>query len=249
MGDARGTGHRLSAMIPPRQTLSLWPTTMGVYQWEQAGAANPLLTRVFGALRATQSAQRGASADAPFFASDDDLLNRIQLPEWQALVRFIVDGVRDTAAAANAEAWSARGEAPALQLAIEGLWFQFSNRGAHHDIHTHGNCSWSGVYCVAVDDEEARTGHPVFGALNGVTRFYGPRFNALGGAHVDFGNAYLQQPHIDIPPRPGQLVVFPSWLPHQALPYEGETDRLIVSFNASVHAAEGGNRLHAYARG
>jgi hypothetical protein len=63
------------------------------------------------------------------------------------------------------------------------------------------------------------------------------------------GSAYLQQPHIDLAPRPGQLLVFPSWLAHQALPYEGSRERVIVSFNASVHAAQGSNQRHAYARG
>ena len=46
---------------------------------------------------------------------------------------------------------------------------------------------------------------------------------------------------------PGQLVVFPSWLPHQALPYDGAAERIVVSFNASVHAAAGSDRLHGYA--
>ena len=33
---------------------------------------------------------------------------------------------------------------------------------------------------------------------------------------------------------------------HQALPYDGLLDRLIVSFNASAHAAQGSDRLHRY---
>ncbi|OYX92632.1 MAG: hypothetical protein B7Y78_09925 [Caulobacter sp. 35-67-4] len=45
--------------------------------------------------------------------------------------------------------------------------------------------------------------------------------------------------------RCGTSSVFPSWLAHQALPYGGELDRIIISFNASMHAA-GGNRLHDY---
>ena len=89
----------------------------------------------------------------------------------------------------------------------------------------------------------------VCGALNGVTRFYGPHFGHLGGAHVDLGNAYLQPPQADAVPRPGQLLLFPSWLPHQALPYDGQAERVIVSFNASVHAAAGDDRLHGYAAG
>jgi hypothetical protein len=95
---------------------------------------------------------------------------------------------------------------------------------------------------VQVDDPETRVRHPVYGATNGITRFYGPPFAALGGAYVDIANAYLQSPHRDVEPVPGQLTIFPSWLARQALPYAGEADRIIISFNASVHAA----RLHDY---
>ena len=100
---------------------------------------------------------------------------------------------------------------------------------------------------MQVDADAQRNAHPVLGARNGITRFYGPHFNHLGGAHMDFGNAYLQSAHLDVAPLPGQLVVFPSWLPHQAMPYAGEADRIIVSFNASVHAAGGNDQLHGYA--
>ena len=221
----------------------LWPTPFGVHRLQDAAVLNPLLVRVFGALRATQQHARGESLGA-FFASDDDLLTRIQLPEWQGFLRFIVGSLRDTVKAANAGAWPQQGLD--LQVAIEGLWFQTSNRGAFHDVHTHGNCSWSGVYCVQVDAPEQRVSHPVYGAANGVTRFYGPPFTHLAGAHADLGNAYLQPPHIDVEPVPGQLLLFPSWLAHQALPYDGQAERVIVSFNASVHAAGGSDRLHRY---
>ena len=223
---------------------ALWPTPMGVHRHAQAEALNPLLVRIFGALRATQGHARGVAPGAAFFASDDDLLQRVQLPEWQGFVRFVVESLRDTVTQANRGAWPAQGLG--LRVAIEGLWFQTSNRGAFHEVHSHGNCSWSGVYCVQVDPPAARTAHAVYGAQNGVTRFYGPPFAQLGGAHVDLGNAYLQPPHVEVAPLPGQLVLFPSWLAHQALPYDGALDRVIVSFNASVHAAQGGDRLHAY---
>ena len=92
-----------------------------------------------------------------------------------------------------------------------------------------------------------RSRHPTLGPLNGVTRFYGPNFARLGGAHVDLGNAWLQPPHVDVPPVPGQLLLFPSSLAHQALPYDGRLERVIVSFNASVHARAGTDRQHGYA--
>lgn len=228
--------------MEPDPLLALWSTPLGVHHFTLAHDINPLLVRVFRALRA---GDERADPAAAFYASRDDLLQRIRLPEWGQLVRFTVDSLRQTVALANQGAWPEA--TPGLQIALRGIWFQIANRGAHHDVHTHGNCSWSGVYCVQADGAEPRAAHPLLGATNGVTRFYGPHFNHLGGAHMDFGNAYLQSAHLDIEPLPGQLVVFPSWLPHQAMPYDGEADRIIVSFNASVHAASGSDQLHGYA--
>jgi uncharacterized protein (TIGR02466 family) len=231
---------------------ALWPLPLAVHRHPQAESLNPLLARVLLALRASQRLARGEPERA-FFASDDDLLQRIQLPEWRGFVQWLVERLRDTVTQANAAAWPEawRAGGVPLAVAIDGLWFQTSRDGAFHDVHTHGNASWSGVYVVQVDAPEARRAHPVYGAGNGVTRFYGPHFAALAGAHVDLGNAWLQPPHVDVEPLPGQLVLFPSFLPHQALPYAGQQERLILSFNARVHHAggAGGDRLHGYAAG
>jgi hypothetical protein len=40
--------------------------------------------------------------------------------------------------------------------------------------------------------------------------------------------------------------VFPAFLPHKAMPYVGERDRIVVSFNAQIHAP-GGDQLYRYA--
>jgi hypothetical protein len=227
---------------------ALWPVPLGVHRHPDAEALNALLVRVFAALRATQRHARGEPERA-FFASDDDLLQRVKLPEWQGFVQWLLACLRDTVTAANAAAWPAgwRDGGVPLAVGIDAMWFQTSRGGAFHDVHTHGNASWSAVYVVQVDAPEARRRHPVYGAANGVTRFYGPPFQALGGAHVDLGNAYLQPPHVDVEPLPGQLVVFPAWLAHQALPYDGQAERVIVSFNARVSRARGSDRLHGFA--
>ena len=220
----------------------LWPTPIGIHRYADADTINPLLVAAFAQGRAAQERQRGEEP-GPFFASDDDLLHRVKIPEWQEFVRFLVHSLGETAKQANAQAWG--GRELQLKVGIEGMWFQCSRDGAFHDIHTHGNCSWSSAYIVQIDDTEQRAAHPVLGAANGVTRLYGPHFNSLGGAFVDVGNAYLQPPHQDIEPLPGQLLLFPSWLAHKAMPYDGEKERIIISFNASIHAA-GGDQLHGY---
>ncbi len=225
-----------------------WPVPLDTHHCDDAAHINETLARVFSAMRVTHEAQTQVNDDAlpikSFYASEDNLLERIQLPEFQTLIAFIAHSLQKTVMNANAGVWPAG--RMSLQLQLVGCWFQIQNGMAFHDVHTHGNCSWSGVYYVQCDGEAKRVEHPSLGSVNGVTRFYGPYTQWLGGAHVDIGNAYLQKNTIDIVPEPGKLVVFPSYLPHQAMPYEGEKDRIIVSFNAQIHAS-GGDQVFNYA--
>lgn len=217
-----------------------WPVPMGVHRFDRAAEVNPVLARVFAALRATDPAALPSS----FYASADDLLQRVDLPEFSALLQFVAASLQTTAQQANAGVWPAGRHG--LQLELIGVWFQIQNGASFHDIHTHGNCSWSGVYYVQIDPPEQRQRHPEFGALNGATRFYSPMFPLLGGAHIDMGNAFLQQATLDVTPHEGELVLFPAFLPHKAMPYAGERDRIIVSFNAQIRAP-GGDQLFRYA--
>ncbi len=210
---------------------------MALHRFERAAEVNPVLARVFSAMRAADAPEARA-----FYASADDLLERVDLPELRALVAFIAASLQVTAQQANAGVWPAGRHG--LQLELTGVWFQIQNGGSFHDIHTHGNCSWSGVYYVQIDPPERREAHPQHGTLNGATRFYSPLFPLLGGAYMDRGNAWLQQATMDFAPREGELVVFPAFLPHKALPYAGERDRIIVSFNARIRAPGGDQLFH-----
>lgn len=220
----------------------LWPTPIGLHGYAGAAKLNPVLVDAFAELRAAQQRQRGEQP-GPFFASDDDLLDHMKVGEWPDFIRFLVQSLNETTKKANGEAWA--GRALDLRVGFQGMWFQCSRDGAFHDVHTHGNCSWSAAYIVQIDEPEQRVSHPVYGAANGVTRLYGPHFTAMAGGFADVGNAYLQPPHLDIEPVPGRLLLFPSWLAHKAMPYGGEKERIIISFNASIHAAEG-DQMHGY---
>ncbi|PKO82964.1 MAG: hypothetical protein CVU17_10790 [Betaproteobacteria bacterium HGW-Betaproteobacteria-11] len=230
--------------LAPPAVLPLWPTLLSVsrYNNTQTAEMNDTLARVFRAMRASDSQADPAAA---FYASSDDLMARVQLPEFTFLFAFIAEALQQTVKAANANVWPPR---ISLKLEIVGAWFQIQNQGAFHDIHSHGNCSWSGVYYVQIDASEQRRQHAAFGELNGLTRFYGLYQNLLGGAYMDMGNAYLQHPHYDVVPEPGMLILFPSFLNHKAMPYEGEQDRIVVSFNAQIHGADG-DQLSPYAAG
>jgi uncharacterized protein (TIGR02466 family) len=207
-----------------------WPIPIDRRPFANAAQVNPVLARAFRAMRLGMAGDESSA----FFASPDDLLQRVELPEFRQLIEFIAASLQDTVKQANAQAWPAG--RMSLNMEMVGCWFQIQNGHAFHDVHTHGNCSWSGIYYVQIDALEKRAQH---GEHNGATRFYGPYSQFLGGAHMDSGNAYLQKSSLDIQPEEGRLVLFPSYLPHKAMPYVGEKDRIILSFNAQIHSSSG----------
>jgi len=218
---------------------SYWPVPIATHLCPDAANINPTLARVFRAMRATEALNNPDSQAVTqgFYASNDQLLKRVDLPEFKQLIQFFAHSLQQTVSAVNKDTWPK--EKISLQLEILGCWFQIQNGMAFHDVHTHGNCSWSGVYYVQIDRTEKRISHPAMGEQNGVTRFYGPYSQWQAGAHMDIGNAYLQKNTLDVEPEEGKLVLFPTYLPHKAMPYEGDQDRIIVSFNAQLHAVQG----------
>ncbi len=154
------------------------------------------------------------------------LFQSTQDPDLKALVGWISNCVRAAVSRANGD------EVPPskLQTQFTQSWFHITNSGGFHDAHTHGACSWCGIYYVAAGDagEVKAEGNNVAG--NGINRFYTPI--GSGGLVRDYGNRYLGRGYLDIQPTEGRLVIFPSYLLHSALPYMGDTDRVIVSFNS-----------------
>ena len=226
-------------MTTPQGVTWMWPVPILTRRLPDAPELNPSLLDLAARMRASEGA-----AEARAWASDDDVLTRFDDPALHGLAERISRGVAEVAQAANAAAW-AHARPQGLRVDLVGMWFQSSNRYSRHDVHNHGNCSWSGVYYVDVDDADQRTGHADLGEANGMTRLHAPHLDRLGGAHMDLGAAWMQDSHVDVSPEPGLLVVWPSWMLHQALPYDGAKDRVIVSFNASIHGA-GGDRTREF---
>jgi hypothetical protein len=212
----------------------LWGIPMLRKRFSQANTVNRVLIDLFEAHRTAND-----RSDTSVYASPDDLLIRYgNEASMERLFGFISESVHEVASAVNAPLWQ-RGPSHKMQISIVGAWFQIQNRRGTHEVHSHGNCSWCGVYYVQADPAVTRRAHPELGELNGVTRFYGPSLDWIGGAYMDAGNLYLQATTFDSEPEAGTLVLFPSHLKHAALPYEGEQDRIIVSFNAQIHGDQG----------
>ena len=129
--------------------------------------ATPLLRRSFSGHKEANAelvklfyAHREASGNTEnMFSSEDDILQRFDSKALQDVFAFISNGVFEIAQTMNAPIWKASG-ASKLQMQIVGAWFQIQNQYGFHDIHNHGNCSWSGVYYVQIDKLEKRNAHP-----------------------------------------------------------------------------------------
>ena len=109
-------------------------------------------------------------------------------------------------------------------------WFHVTRSGGYQSIHYHPGASWSGIYAVQTGDRVDDRPE------SGQVKFYDPRGAVF--MHVDPGNERLEPRYtatpVYLPHQAGQLVIFPSWLMHEVLPYMGEAERIVVAFNAWI---------------
>ncbi len=212
----------------------LWPVSILTRKFGKYQKINPELIRYFESYRTAHPGSGG-----PVYASPDNFSANTNNEALQSLQTFIMDSVFEIASAVNGPYWTQK---QSLDVLITGLWFQISNHYGFHETHVHGNCSWSGVYYVqSGDSSKGPKDLGANGQPNGITRFYGPNMEYHAGGHGDLGNYYLQQYAWDSFPEDGKLVVFPSHIKHMVFPYQGTTDRIIVSFHAQINQ-EGGLR-------
>ncbi|OMH32624.1 putative 2OG-Fe(II) oxygenase [Motiliproteus sp. MSK22-1] len=145
-------------------------------------------------------------------------------PNVELLNQTVTELITTIATEVNRGFWPEQAEAAAD---IIESWYHVTQNGGYHDAHSHPNCSWCGIYYLDIGDAELAT-------RNGVNRFYDPRNNA--DQYLDAGSQYLNSTGFwDIEPKEGQIIIFPSYLKHSALPYFGEKDRIVIAFNAQVH--------------
>ena len=154
-------------------------------------------------------------SDFVLFSWPEDCVQKLRLFCWTALGRAIQElngySVEDMAR---------------LEI-FSHTWFHVTRYGGFTILHTHPMASWSGVYCV--DTGETPEDRPE----SGVLRFHNPHH--YSNYFLDAGNAKFKRPYHhgtwNIPLKPGQLVLFPSWLQHEVLPFYGRDERITVAFN------------------
>jgi uncharacterized protein (TIGR02466 family) len=152
-------------------------------------------------------------------------------PCIQELRQFIWASLGQTVQALNG--YSAE-QMKRLQI-FSHTWYHVTRNGGFTILHTHPMASWSGVYCVSPGET------PDDRPESGVLRFHNPHH--YSNYFLDAGNMALQVPYHhgtwNTRFQAGQLVLFPSWLQHEVMPFYGNDERITIAFNTWFNMREG----------
>lgn len=112
-------------------------------------------------------------------------------------------------------------------------WFHITRPGGYMGTHNHPMASWSAVYCVDAGSDDPEN------IDSGVLRFHDPRGSVT--MYMDAGNNHMVSPYEpgmrNYKFKPGQLVMFPSFLMHEVAPFTGQGTRITVAMNAWIKDA------------
>ena len=98
-------------------------------------------------------------------------------------------------------------------------WANVNGPGDFNRYHAHAGSTWSGCYYVD-------TGAPADDGDGTPLHFYDP---CQGRANT-FLQPMVPATHL-LRPKPGMMVLFPSYMPHMVVPHQGARQRISIAFN------------------
>ena len=115
----------------------------------------------------------------------------------------------------------ARADPGSLRLKLFA-WMNVNPAGGFNAPHTHPGAHWSGVYYVSQPAVEEGN--------SGMIEFLDPRSDLPNWRLLDAPAFRLKK---KLRPKPGDLILFPSYLVHWVYPNETDEERVTVAFNAT----------------
>ena len=109
------------------------------------------------------------------------------------------------------------------QFYLTQSWTAINQKGDAHHLHIHPNCIFSCVYYVQANSGDFQIKMP----LSRIQEGYNFSYNIL--KHNIFNTRI-----INLQVKTGDLVIFPGWCEHQALPNEDDAPRIILGTNYFV---------------
>ena len=105
---------------------------------------------------------------------------------------------------------------------ITDMWSIINNKNAFNERHHHGNSALSAAYYVKA---EKNAGNIIFFDPRQANVFHHPISKESNNI-----NAQAQS----VTPKPGTLVLFPSYLEHKVDENQSNDERIVISFNVSL---------------
>lgn len=106
------------------------------------------------------------------------------------------------------------------KLELDSLWINVLDPGGFHGSHLHPNSVISGTYYVEIPEGAS------------ALRFEDPRLGLMMAAPPRKPKAPRDmQPFVPMQPTPGTLLLWESWLRHEVVLNQAESERISISFN------------------
>ena len=192
----------------------IFTTPIWTFSFPRADDVNPTLRKVI--LEVVQSCPSQGRSNVGGWRSGNDLFHW-DAPAVKEIGVWIMDCVRRIV-----EATAAPNRFRGTLIAVG--WASVCRTGNYNAPHNHPDSAWSGVYYVDSGDPDETM------PLGSCLEILDPR-SAAGAVNTPgdpFGHP------VRIPPRAGQLTVFPSWLTHWVHPHSGHRERIAISFNVAA---------------
>lgn len=201
---------RAKAKLESFEPVLLWPTQIGIAQYDGTGALN----------RELLSLIESQGFWTSHYQADGDLWRyEADCPALAELRAVFTDGARQ---------WLEQAGLPQRPVERQHAWTYRYSAGEYVDVHDHANVHLAAVYYIEVPPavgnsakQSLRTpkegGHLVFhDCRRGIS---------------DIVREWGQKPFHAVRPREGMLVTFPGYLMHQVKPFLGRGMRTIASNN------------------
>jgi len=195
----------------------IFGTPLVIRDWPQSEAMNAELQRLIAELRASVPG-----------------VGKSNVGGWHSPPDFIrgaapaLAGLRERIRAVVVDLTQLLMEPGDYGFGVDG-WANVLSAGDYNGPHNHPNATWSGVYYL--------TGTPPGGAnaaVGGKIEFFDPR----PAAGMVYAADNMLQRRCLFAPRPGCMLVFPSWLQHMVHPHSGVGERVSIAFNVTVGRKE-----------
>jgi uncharacterized protein (TIGR02466 family) len=197
--------------------LDLWPTTLLQRTLPSHEAANPALRELIERLDA------GHDNLTTDYRSDNFMTIEHPAAQWltECVNKTVVDYLRRQGMDYDIN-WSLHG------------WANVNRFGDYHDLHNHPHSYLSGTYYVALPESAPKAGSRD-DLTPGAISFYDARPQANMTAIR--GDAQVS-PQYTIQPKPGTILLWPSFLMHLVHPNLSAEPRISVSFNVVLKWSE-----------